>query len=144
MPSFTPSENEVNQTRKLSRVIANHDWSRYHIGLILFFVPFFMQSCGFQILLTILMISCSGSLTVRAQELQIWFSDAYDTKTYYPNNYGNKKTSIADVQRSNAMLIYAALVSDGRAHVFIWKQLWQFLQSCLYWSRLSPANFITG
>jgi len=68
-----------------------------------------LVSCGFQILLTILMISCSGSLTVRAQELQIWFSDAYDTKTYYPNNYGNKKTSIADVQRSNAMLIYAAL-----------------------------------
>ena len=67
----------------------------------------FLQSLSFQILLTILLISCTASLTVRAQQFSPWFNSEYDINPYY------KK--IADEQRVNAAIIYAALVSEYRA-----------------------------
>ena len=62
-----------------------------------------------QVLLTILLISCTASLTVRATQLSKWFGESpYDsTGIYYRSHY----SSIIDENKLNAILVIAALVS---------------------------------
>jgi len=65
---------------------------------------------GFQILLTILMISCCASLTVRAKDFNIWFKDDLYTSEYYKE--------IANRNRVNAWLVYIALAFGYLACLF--------------------------
>ena len=62
-----------------------------------------------QVLLTILLISCTASLTVRAVQLSKWFSESSldTTGMYYRSNYN----SMVDENKLNAILVIVALVS---------------------------------
>ncbi|XP_073233098.1 uncharacterized protein [Porites lutea] len=69
---------------------------------------FTIMSLALQVLLTILLISCTASLTVRAVQLSKWFGESSHDSTgmYYKSNY----KSMVDEYKINATIVIAALI----------------------------------
>ena len=66
---------------------------------------YLLQSLALQVLLTILLISCTASLTVRAVQLSKWFGESSHDST------GMYYKSMVDEYKINAAIVIVALVS---------------------------------